>query len=202
MVHVLRLLILCLPATLLWAADKSEPFEILKERMASSGCNHLEFLSLLESQVFDTTDTVMGEAWLGDSGRYNVKIGPDQYLAADNMLYSYSIENNQVTVEQLSTQDRRREQLSFLTNLDGFYSTTILARGREYRLRVIDTTDTELPSPLHLFLNSEGKIDYFEYHDQNEDLNRIVILRQEILDSCPSGIFSPDFPDSVEIVRF
>ena len=202
MVHIIRMLTLLLPAALVWAAEKSDPLEALKEEMSSAACNHVVFLSLVESTVFGSTDTVQGEAWLGASDRYNVLLGADRYLATDSLLYSYSLENNQVTVEPFTNHDQRREQLSFLTRLDEFYTTTILTPGRRYRLKAVDTSDSDLPSPLLVKLTDSGQIGDLEYHDQNEDLNRIVFIKHEILDSCPEGVFEPDFPDSVEIIRF
>jgi len=201
MVHVIRLTMGLLFACGMVMGGEHEPLEELKSRMAQAECNHLEFLSLVESSVFETTDTVAGEAWLAEKGQFNVHLGADQYLGVDRKLFSYSTENNQVTVEDLPENDIRSEQLSFLTRLDEFFTTAILDPGRKYQLDIKDTTDADLPHLIHIYLSNEGQLDYLEYSDVNDDLNRIRFLRHKILSDCSKDIFTPNFPDSVEIIR-
>ncbi|MBU0982633.1 MAG: hypothetical protein KKA42_02100 [candidate division Zixibacteria bacterium] len=182
------------------AAD--EPFEAFKQATTQAGCNRFTFLYVLESDVFDTVDTTRGAAIMSADGRYRVDIGPDTYLYDLTFLYSYSSDNNQVTVERLADPVAVQREVSFVARLDDYYTSNIVQPGLEYHLMRRDSTDSSIPTSMTVFLRpGEAELDRLEFLDINDDLNRMLVLNHEVLTECATAAFLPNFPDSVETIR-
>jgi outer membrane lipoprotein-sorting protein len=59
--------------------------------------------------------------------------------------------------------------------------------------------------PDSLLLTLDPKLDMItklEFFDINGERNRIEILKQELYEKCSDSIFLPNYPDSVEWIRF
>ncbi|TET95211.1 MAG: hypothetical protein E3J26_03160, partial [Candidatus Zixiibacteriota bacterium] len=69
------------------AADR---FDTIKEQLAQAACTRFEFVSIIESEIFDATDSATGTAYIARDGRFNVTLGEDRYLFDLRFLYSYS----------------------------------------------------------------------------------------------------------------
>ncbi|MEW5995897.1 MAG: hypothetical protein AB1744_16090 [Candidatus Zixiibacteriota bacterium] len=151
-----RLLIL---ASLVWPLSVvvgADPFEIIKDRLAAAACTRIDFLSLLESDVFDLTDTVEGSAYVARDGRFHVTLGPDQYVNDLAYLYSYSSENNQVVIETVGNRDNVSKEISFVTRLDEFYQTESIQPGYSYRLRKQGADESNTPDSLTVFIDRDS----------------------------------------------
>ncbi|HUV30465.1 MAG TPA: outer membrane lipoprotein carrier protein LolA [Acidobacteriota bacterium] len=180
----------------------ADRFDAIKARLAEAGCVTLEFLSILESEIFDETDTIAGEAVVSADGRYVVDLGGDRYLYDLTSLYSYSAENNQVTIESVRGGGASGREISFITRLDQYYETRVISSGRAYRLIRLSPDMQNIPDSLVLTIRPDSSVlDEIQYFDVNEELNRIVFLRLETGTSCPDSLFKPAYPDSVEKVR-
>lgn len=194
----LAAIILC-SATVL-AANNS--FDEIKLQLAEAGCVHFEFLNIIESDIFDSVDSTDGEAWLAADGRYLIKLDSDEYLFDGADLYSYSFENNQVTVEQLDTADAQTGQISFIRRLDEWFKTDIIEPDLRFRLALREGVEGDLPDTMIIEIDSDNnRIRRIEYLDLNEEKNRIIIDSQDISDSCIEQLFRPNYPDSVELIR-
>lgn len=202
MTRSLTIVVICIVVGLPLAALSADPFELLKGRIANSGCTTMKFLSIVESEIFGSIDSTDGMAYLASDGRYNLSIGSEQYLRDASYLYSYSLENNQVIIEPV---DRAPDQseLSYLTRFDEHYITTVVKAGKSYRLVALTVDDSDdQPDTLRIELDKTGEsIKTIEYFDINGDLNRIRFLEMEFYDSCLTEWFIPQFPDSTERVK-
>ncbi|MCP4684381.1 MAG: outer membrane lipoprotein carrier protein LolA [bacterium] len=176
--------------------------EQVKKSMSESQCYEIKFLSIVESDVFNSVDTTKGEAYLSLDGRYSVKIGTDRYVYDREFLYSYSKEQNQVTIEPFDHRNAPIEEVTFIVRLDEYYETHTVKRDREYRLLRIDTTGADLPDSLRLFLEpKKAKIDRIEFFDLNEDLNSIVFRSQKAKSKCSNKKLFLDYPDDASVIR-
>ena len=180
------------------AGDRFGP---IKTDMSDAGCVRLDFLSIIESDIFDVVDTASGRADIASDGRYLVTLGEDVYLYDGIYLYSYSGVAGQVVIEP-GDDNSSGSQVSFITRLDHFYRTSTVRGGEEYRLILKDGPVGELPDSMRVFLHpKEDRIAGLEYFDINEELNRIEITGQQLDSICGEDLFIPAFPDSVERVR-
>ena len=191
---------LAVAATAVPAAD---PLEALTDRLSRAACVEVTFLSIIGSQVFATVDTTAGRAVVAADGRYHLFLGEDEYLCDGDSLWSYSAENNQVTVEGVETESGDPGMITLVTQLDEAYDSRIIRPGREYELwRRESDGEGILPDTLMVTLSEDGKtLERIRYYDVNGDPNEIVIRRLSPRDRCPGEAFAPQWPDTVETVR-
>jgi hypothetical protein len=182
-----------------------DPFDEIKRQLARADCCYIEFISILQSEIFEIADSAAGSAYIAGDGRYNVKVGNDHYLYDKNLLYSYSSENNQVVIERLPPDAAVSREITFITRLDEFYRTQITRPGYSYRLYRLSSgreDSDEMPDSLEIFLVPDStRLQRLEYLDINQERNVIVILSVFLDSICDEDRFEPTFPDSVEKIR-
>jgi outer membrane lipoprotein-sorting protein len=185
------------------ALTAGDRLDELKEKLSRAGCIEMKFLSIVESNVFDVVDTVSGAAMLAADGRYRIDLGTDQYVYDGDSLYSYSATNSQVTVEHRAPGEAYVQEVSFLARLDELYKSHILKPGMTYRLVRRSEKAAGVPDSLVLELAPDSlRVASIEYYDINEELNRLIVLNQDLKDEpCPDSAFEPSYPDSVEIIE-
>ncbi|UCC45534.1 MAG: hypothetical protein JSU65_06350 [Candidatus Zixiibacteriota bacterium] len=177
-------------------------FSRIKTRLAEADCIRFEFLSVLESEVFDAVDTAKGNVVIAADSRYCLDLGRDQYIFDGRLLYSFSRENNQVTVEAAASGEAQEESVSFVKRIDEFYSSTMVVPDERYRLIRLSEKHRELPDTVVAFVDPQSEsLARLEYYDVNGDLNRIIFTAEEILPTCSDSAFVPSYPDSVEIIK-
>jgi len=183
------------------ALAEKDPFEQIKAAMAGAACCHFEFISIIESEVFESVDSTNGLAMLAADGRYFIKVGGDEYLRTSNRLYSYSSDENQVTVEMVDSAGMTDETVSFITRFDKYYRTISRKPGREYFLTRLDSAGS-LPDSVTVILSGKKpQLARLEYRSDNADFNRIVFLSREYQATCDEHLLTPHFPDSVEVIE-
>ena len=176
--------------------------ERVKKSMSEAQCCEFKFLSIVESDVFNSADTTEGEAYIALDGRYSVEIGDDRYVYDREFLYSYSKEQNQVTIEPFDHGNAPVEEVTFIVRLDDYYRTHEVTRDREYRLVRIDSSAAGLPDSLVLYLKSgKAEIERLEFFDLNEDLNSIVFHSQEAKAECDADKLYLDIPEDAGVIR-
>jgi len=168
-------------------------------RMTQAECCRFEFISILESEVFETVDSTAGTALISSDDRYDILLGPDRYLRSDEFLYSYSGENEQVTVERVESSVAPDETITFITQLDRHY--LIHPVADKYSLVRKPEIDSNLPQMIVLTLTESGELGRLEYIDDNGDTNRIVIVESSFQPGCDSAAFVPNFPESTEVIK-
>lgn len=190
-----------LPVLLFSCARAGDSFDKLKDKLAGAKCVRLDFLSIIESDIFERIDTTRGTAYIADDGRYLVVLGDDEYLYNLELLYSYSKVNNQVTIEKIDS--RTGEDVVFVMRLDSLYNTAVVRKDLEYRLVKKDSVfESNIPDSLDLFMEPDKLVLVeIKYFDVNDELNRIVFLRQDFGSVCDENRFTPQFPDSVEKIE-
>lgn len=177
-------------------------FVVVKQEMSEAPCYEIKFLSIVESDVFNSVDTTEGEAYIALDGRYSVEIGGDRYVYDREFLYTYSKEQNQVTIEAFDYRNAPVEEVTFIVRLDEYYQTSVIEKNREYRLLRIDSTAADLPDSLRLFLKpGKSEIERLEFFDLNEDLNRIVFRSQKAKSECKDKELYLDYPDDASVIR-
>lgn len=192
---LITFLILFLP--LLSFADS---FDDIKKELSKEGCWHFLFIDVIESDIFNSIDSTNGEAYLSSDGRYNIKTDKDFYIYDLVNYYSYSPESNQLVIEKnLNNED---EEISFITNLDKYYITVIIDSDKSYSLYKKDNITGDIPDSMVVIIDSKDKIlKRLEYYDINEELNKLILIEQNHIDSCLNDYFIPNVPDSTERVK-
>jgi len=182
-------------------ARAEDSFEELKKKLAGAECIRFDFLSIIESEIFDRTDTAQGTVYIAADNRYRVVLSNDEYLYNGEFLYSYIRDNNQVTVEKNT--GWTGEDIVFITRLDSLYISNTILKDNEYRLMKKDSlAESAIPDSLRLFLDPALLLlKEVRYFDVNEELNRLIFLRQDTDASCGEQLFLPDFPDSVPRIK-
>ena len=194
--------ILALLALSVSSAAAGDSLDAIKRTLSGAEATRFDFLSIVESDIFERTDTTAGTLYICKTGRYDIQIGGDRYLYNLEFLYSYSQGANQVTVEKLDPVQAGAEDLSFLTRLDQYFTTETVEPDHEYRLVKKDSRYRNLPDSMRVTIDpSEKHLSVVEYLDANEELNRLVITGQQSFLDCDSTRFLPNFPDSVETIN-
>jgi outer membrane lipoprotein-sorting protein len=181
-----------------WGADR---FDQVKAKLAEAACTRFEFRSIVESNVFDQVDSLEGMAYLAHDGRFNITLGPDQYLFDGDNLYSYSAENNQVVIEQVDDTEMVSREISFITKLDKFYNTQNIKPDMDRLSKKADVKG-DIPDSITVSVDRRAlRLDRLEYYDVNDERTVIVILKQQPDPVCSENEFQPAFPDSVERLK-
>ena len=132
-------------------------------------------------------------------------IGSDQYLYDSKHLYTYSKINNQVIVETPNDSGVIVGEISFITNIDKWYSTQVVDKNSKYRLLLKNSSlaGMDMPDSMTVYVTESSRsFDSLAFFDINEDRNVIQFLCQILVSVCTEELFEPSFPDSVDIVRF
>lgn len=187
--------------TVFWVSGRGaiDRFEAVKNEYAAAKIIKLDIEIVVVSQVFGNVDTARGEISIADDGRYLALINEDYYLFDGKCVWEYSAENNQATKECLKEGEHFENRLFFIKSLDHYYSTFTNISDSVYRLIRIKERQNSLPDTLIVYL-SNSRLSSIEYLDLNDDLNRISILRETLLDTLAAGTFQISLPDSVEII--
>lgn len=181
---------------------RPDPFDDLKGTLRSAVCISVDFLSIVSSDVFESTDSTIGSAYLANDGRYEVGLGPDQYVFDGQLLYSISTENNQVVIDSADSADALATEVSFLARLDDYYTTRILESNRQYLLTRLTGAPAEVPDTLHVWLKSRGtELERLAYRDANGDPVTIEIRKLRTSPACDNRRFIPDLPPTMERIR-
>jgi hypothetical protein len=189
------ILILLLPICLL-----ADSFDDIKKDLSKDGCWQFVFVDIIESDIFNSIDTTFGEAYMASDGRYYIKTNEDFYIFDHNYYFSYSPESNQLIIEK--KQGEQDDDFSFITNFDKYYETHILIENHSFKLYKKKNITGDIPDSMEVFIKSEEKrLDRIEYYDINEELNRLIFIKQSYIDSCLDSQFIPIVPDSTERVK-
>ena len=180
----------------------TDTFDTIKSDLRKSPCVGIAFTSIIESSVFLTIDTSVGRADFGQNGKYRIELGHDSYLFDGSDLYSYSGDNQQVTIERVENGKQFGSEVSFVTRLDEIYKSAILRPDSTYRLVKKTREYANVPDSMVVTIDKKARmIRFIDYFDINEERTRIVFLIQTLSGRCDSALFRPDFPDSVERIR-
>lgn len=179
---------------------KADNFDKLKEKLSKTPCISFELLSVIESDIFETVDTTYSEAIISMDGRYSIKAGDEEYNFDRNLYYTYSKSNNQLIIEKSYSESN--DNVIFLTKLDELYKSYILTPDLKYKLVKVDSIESDSPDSLIIELQKKkADIKQIQFYDINEDLNILIFLEQNYLSTCNDSIFTPVYPDSVDVVK-
>lgn len=196
--------IICVVLPLLMPVGRADAqdFGKIKANLARPGCHWFEFLSVVESEVFDQVDTAEGTAYIASDGRYYIRIADEVYLNDLVYTYSFSEATGQVIMEKsCSSAPPTGEEFSFVLKMDDHYE-TYPAGKRAYRLLKRDEAPTAYPDSLMVHIDRAGlRLEQLEYFDVNEELTRIIVLDQTYQEACDTLRFVPGFPDSAEVIK-
>ena len=191
---------------LLWslplAARGSDKFDTIKAKLAESACIQIEFLSILESDIFDRTDTASGTAYLAKDGRFLVTLGKDKFLRTADQMYSYSEANNQVIIEDIDSSRAVSSEVAYIRKLDDWFKTRILRPDREYFLVRTGPPGNAIPDSMTVTVDpKQMRIARIAYFDVNDELVTIVLLKEMHHATCDESQFAPNFPRSADRVK-
>ncbi|MFH2037384.1 MAG: hypothetical protein ABIJ45_13355 [Candidatus Zixiibacteriota bacterium] len=178
----------------------ADDFDDIKKNYTQSAAIQLKANIILISEVFGDADTTKSQILIADDGRYRAEMNDDIYLFDGICVYEYSFENAQATVKCLKEGEAFDNQMFFIKNLDNYYTTNIIIPNQEYSLIKKDTSFTAFPDSLEVYIK-DSHISRIEYFDINDDLNRVILNSDSILNLVNDSLFLIDFPDSVEIIK-
>lgn len=180
----------------------ADTFDTIKAQLRKAECVRISFQSIVESSIFESSDTVGGQASIEHAGRYSVTLGLDRYIFNGADLFSYSHVNQQVTVERVASDEQFGAEVSFLTRLDEIYKTRILRPDSTYRLVKTARGYANVPDSMVVTIDKKARmIRLIEYLDINEEPTKIRFMSQTLDRTCDPGDFKTDFPDSVQVIR-
>jgi outer membrane lipoprotein-sorting protein len=182
-------------------AFAEDAFIATKQKLASAECVQIAFRSYVRSDVFETVDTLDGKAYIASDNRYRIQLGSDEYLYDKTSLYSYSKENNQVTIQKGDTLNSSNE-IQLLTRLDELYESSVITPNEQYRLTKKAGVSDNMPDSVVMTINpAKATVKRLEYTNENGDHTRIDITEQKLLSSCDAKKFLPDYPATVERIK-
>lgn len=178
----------------------SDSFEKIKEKLKNAGCMHYQFISVIESDIFDTVDSTYGEAHISRNGQYYIAIGDEAYTYDLKHYFTYVALNNQLIIEK--GDGNSNDDILFITKLDEFYKSYILLPDLEYRLLKKEKVIGDFPDSLIVKTDKKSQvIKEISFFDINDELNRIIFISQKYQSLCDDSLFIPNYPDSVERVK-
>lgn len=181
----------------------ADTFDTIKAQLRKSECVRLAFQSIVESSIFETSDTLDGTASFERTGRYQVTLGHDRYIFDGTDLFSYSRENQQVTIERVAPDEQFGAEVSFVTRLDEIYKTRILRPDSTYHLVKTARGYANVPDSMVVTIDKKARmIRLIEYLDINEEPTKIRFVSQSLDRTCDPEDFKTDFPDSIQVIRF
>ncbi len=180
----------------------ADSFDDIKAKLRGSECVHIQFVSVVSSSIFESVDTARGDATFGRSGKYRINLRKDTYLFDGADLYSFSYDNQQVTIEKVDSGQQFGAEVSFITRLDEIYKTRILRPDSLYRLVKIARGYSGVPDSMIVTIDRRNhRIGKIEYLDVNDEPTSVVFLDEATSATCNPAEFRPDFPDSVQVVK-
>ena len=184
----------------LFQTIQADTFEKLKKNLKKAECMEYDFISVIESDVFDTVDSTYGHAQLSNDGRYYISMGEEVYSYDLKNYFTYVIPNNQLIIEK--GDENSNDDILFITKLDEFYKSYILQPDSLYKLVRKENVIGEFPDSLTIRINKKKQqFEEISFIDINEELNRIIFLNQIYHSNCIDSLLIPNFPDSVERVK-
>ncbi len=178
----------------------ADSLEKIKEKLKNANCMHYQFISIVESDVFDSVDSAYGEALFSKKGQYNITISDEVYVYDLKNYYTYVASNNQLIIEK--GDGNANDDILFITKLDEFYKSFILQPDLLYRLVKKENVNGDFPDSLIVKTDKKSqKITEISFYDINDELNRIVFTSLIYQSLCNDSLFIPNFPDSVERVK-
>ncbi len=177
-------------------------FNDTKRNLADNDCTYFEFLSTVDSKIFNVIDSAHGTGYIAQDGRYVIEIGPDIFLYNGDSLYSYIWENNQLIIEKPDSSNPVASEISFVMKLDEWYDSKSLKEKNRFSLMKKKGLEGDIPDSMIITIDEKSAvIKSIEYFDINGDLNRILILEQRADSTCQDSNFKLDIPDTVEKIR-
>ena len=196
MKKIIVFFLLCLPLQIAFADSLGE----IKEKLKNANCMHFSFISVIESDIFETVDSTYGDAQMAKDGRYYISIGDEVYVYDLKHYFTYVASNNQLIIEK--GDDSSNDDILFITKLDEFYKSYILHPDLKFRLIKKENVIGDFPDSLIVITdNKKQEIKEISFFDVNEELNRIIFISQKYQSFCNDSLLVPNFPDSVERVK-
>ena len=194
------LLLILLPVSAVFTLGAT--FDQTKSKLAGSRCVYFQFLSTVDSKVFDSVDSSYCSAYISKDGRFRVEVGPDYYIYNGDSLYSFSWENNQIVIEKPDDSDAVSSEISFVMKLQEWYDSKSMKKKNSYKLTKKKGISGDIPDSMVISINDKtADIKTVEYYDINGDLNHIMILEQAADSTCNGKRFIPEISDSTERIR-
>lgn len=191
-------------ALLAWSLNdvhaKEDALAEITRIFRTSPCVVIEFQEVVDSDVFETIDTVDCELVFDSTGRFRLEIGEDIYLRTATELHSYVPDNNQVIIEEVAMGSSMVSVL-WIRHLDEYFDSVILDANKHYKLTVRPSVSADVPDSLTVFVSASRNLERIEFLDENGDIVVLNIRKQVFSGDCGAKAFEPDFPDSVERVR-
>ena len=143
---------------------------------------HYQFISVIESDIFETVDSTYGEAHIAKNGQYNISIGDETYVYDLKHYFTFVASNNQLIIEK--SDGSSNDDILFITKLDEFYKSYILHPDSVYRLVKKEKVIGDFPDSLIVKADKKNQeiqeISYnskqqLRVHYKNKQLKKVYI---------------------------
>jgi len=186
------------------AGEESECKQIKKFRanLEEKPYISFEFTQTIKSDIFETVDTVKGNLWAGEKGRFRLD-SPEQTLVSDGVrFWSYSAANEQVLIDSVAKMGDW-DPLTILYNPENVFRCTsdkIMEKEIGFDMQAISER-TEPQSFKLIVSKSEMIPKRITYSDINGSLIDIYINKFKKHLKLSDSLFIFEAPSGVEVIE-
>lgn len=191
-------------------SDKLAVEQIIERSEASyadAGHFSADFTQVLSAGEFFEDETTNGTMTIGYPDKFRIE-SPVQTLASDgDSLWSYSVENKQVTIESMEALTDVVTPADYLFRFKEHYKiasdTVVELRGQKaYKLHLVALSEDEFVRELDLYINSDTYlVARVAYRDPNENLVTLDFSNWKLNVKTQPEDFRFQTPPGVEEVR-
>lgn len=206
MKYKVLIILICLAATAL-AVDALDVAEKSEAVYARAGSFTAEFVQKVATGGFFADEETFGILLMEYPRHFRIET-PEQVITCDgDTIWSYSVENKQVTVEAVDKVEDLVTPVDFLFNFRENYhiaydTTVLIGDIKAYKLRLMSKSRDEYVQGMALYVKAD---DYtvlrVRYTDINDNVITIDFSKLKLGDSIESSRFRFKTPKGVEEVR-
>ncbi len=186
----------------LTVAGECPEIQKLREFYREKPYIELKFHQLTHSDIFESVDTLEGQLWAGQQGRFRLTM-PDQELVSNGVLYwSYSVENEQALVDSVAKLGDWNP-LTLLYDPEQVYSCqNQKAAGETLEFEMTALDSLTLPQRFVLEVAKQGYVPRkISYLDDNDSRIEVIIDGFSRPAELPDSLFIFQAPPGVEVIE-
>lgn len=202
LLRIMAMIFLLYGLNICMAAEKCPDIAGLRASFQQENYITLDFLQIIDSDIFESVDSLTGNLRAGKEGRFRLEM-PGQTLVSNGILYwSYSAENNQVLIDSVAGLGEWNP-LTLLYNPEEIYCCMNESKNKNTFEFEMSATDS-LTEP-QVFILRVTKKDFIPknliYYDDNDSRIEVIIENFERNESLPDSLFIFHAPAGVEVIR-
>ena len=184
-----------------FAQDSCPDMQTLRKNLQAKNYLSLKFVQITYSDIFETVDTIQGDLWAGQKGRFRLTMPGQEVISNGELYWSYSEENKQVLLDSVAGLGDWNP-VTLLYDPESIYECMDESPDSEqidFNMAAKDTTT--IPGRFMLEVSDPGYIpSRLSYRDENNSRIVIDIKDFKLVDSLPDTLFEYRPVPGVEII--